>query len=153
LRWSSTFLAGFLSFDTRILQVVNFGDTGGIIYTDADSDPLLIAPNQKRYFMSLDWYPDQELISVTPVSFDRDTVSVEHYSPVDGFFLLTDGNALSSLSAFFPAAKGKPIHSMERMLRQMRIRSWDDKTLVIGKRLFPSTSAGYPSEKQNENGH
>lgn len=53
---------------------------------------------------------------------------------VEAFYCFTDGVAQGSLPRFLQNLAGKPPDLAERLLRQLRLRSADDKALLVGKR-------------------
>lgn len=141
LSWSSTFLAGLLAFDACHLETMNLGDAGGIVYSESSAAPGFIFPGNKRFFVSIDFLPEAVAPFITSIDIDWTDVPLQTFDDVTGFLCLTDGNTPASVSRFLSMLETKPFFRLERMLRVMRVLSWDDRTLLIGRRSSPHDTA------------
>ncbi len=132
MSWSSTLLAGLVSFESGLLEIANYGDSGGIVYRH-EGGSAVIEPNRKRCSLLLEEKADGNSPAVTAVIPSDHPLTVLNSSSVDRFFCMTDGIFTASLERFLTQVRSRPSFSVEDMFRNLRTLSGDDKTLLVGR--------------------
>jgi hypothetical protein len=137
LRWSATLLGGVVDLADGSLRVANFGDSAGLVY-GSGADPVPLMPNRDRCFVTLEQASEAAVPSVVPPALNGQAPTLEAVpiTGVEAFFCFTDGVAPGSLPRFLQNLASKPADQAERLLRQLRLLSGDDKTLLVGKRAL-----------------
>jgi hypothetical protein len=134
LQWSSTVLFGALAFVDGTLAVANCGDSGGLVYAGAGA-PAPIAPNGYRCFVALEYAPDAEQPEIVPYLPAPEVIPTTVYPTVTEFCCCSDGAAAGGLPRLLTQLADKPAAQAERLLKEARLHSGDDKALLIGKRV------------------
>jgi hypothetical protein len=136
LRWSTTLLGGVVGLTDGSLRVANFGDAAGIVYASG-ADPTPIIPNRDRCFVTLELTPATAAPTVVPPVLNDQAylLATAPIGGVEAFFCFTDGVAPGSLPRFLQNLVSKPADHAERLLRQLRLLSGDDKTLLVSKQI------------------
>jgi hypothetical protein len=142
LKWSSTFLGGQLvsadAAQTASLWLLQAGDAGAIIFRDGVDGgvPEIVAPNRDRIAVIATIEKDEAVVRVIGPSGGMAARSVDR---VAGFAAMSDGAIKADLAAFLhrlaSIARDRSIEDIRQGLAARTDRSFDDKSLVFGRRI------------------
>jgi len=133
--WSSTFLGGFINYETMELMYFNAGDCGGF-FNNLNDEMTLIIPNRKRIFIVIDCYPEDQYPICTLIRASDIEEKIGNEKNVKNFAFITDGNTNRSLNKLlYTLLEQNSIQSISYLLKRLRQKTYDDRAILFGSSL------------------
>ena len=140
--WSSTFLGGVLQVlnGAHSLSVWQSGDSGALVLAarNGTRKTEIIAPTSDRIKLRV-IASEPEAFSLEIFVGRQGQMPMYHYDGVEGFFAMSDGLTKGDLDNYLVGLQAKAASHSAQVIRdgllQRRDKSYDDKSLVVGRLL------------------
>ena len=138
-KWSSTFMGGVIDRAGEGMTVYQAGDSGALIVRRMGGITLVetILPTKDR--ITVRALISDGALQVDVFAGDRGALPVDRFDGVHAFFAMSDGLTKGDLAAYLPSLQGlaanRSVAELRTGLLQRRDKSYDDKSLVIGRMM------------------
>lgn len=138
--WSATFVAGRIDHDTGLLEAVNLGD-GAFLVQQQGSTIQSLDRSSARLWLCMENLPTVN--SMSPLRFKMQEKEIQvsdilSFERVQWVLCMTDGATSGPIQATV-RAQGT-VEGLVALLKGSRQKTYDDRTLILGRRLDLSTN-------------
>jgi hypothetical protein len=137
--WSATFVAGRIDHNTGLLEAVNLGD-GAFLIQQQGAALQALDRSSARVWLCMENLPAGD--SASPLRFKMQEKEVQasdilSFERVQWVLCMTDGATSGPIQATI-RAQGS-VEGLVALLKGSRQKTYDDRTLILGRRLDLST--------------